>query len=120
VTLYEEVIEQAPDHFQAQFNLGRLYGAMGDTARQVEMWEAAIASNPDFARGYFYLAKLLMDQGGDLARAEALTRQGLAADPEHRSGPLGYFLLADILNRTGRPSEANQALAEAQRIQTEG
>jgi len=120
VTLYEEVIEQAPDHFQAQFNLGRLYGGMGDSGRQVEMWEAAIASNPEFARGYFYLAKLLMDQGDDLARAEDLTRQGLAADPEHRSGPLGYFLLADILNRTGRPREANQALAEAQQIQSDG
>ena len=120
VTHYEEVIDQAPDHFQAQFNLGRLYGGMGDSARQQEMWEAAIASNPDFARGYFFLAKLLMDQGGDLARAEELTRQGLEADPEHRAGPLGYFLLADILNRTGRPREANQALIEGQRIQSEG
>ncbi|MGB5159829.1 MAG: sulfatase-like hydrolase/transferase [Thermoanaerobaculia bacterium] len=120
VTHYEEVIDQAPDHFQAQFNLGRLYGAMGDSARQQEMWEAAIASNPDFARGYFFLAKLLMDQGGDLARAEELTRQGLETDPEHRAGPLGYFLLADILNRTGRPREANQALIEGQRIQSEG
>jgi tetratricopeptide (TPR) repeat protein len=120
VGLYEEVIEQAPDHFQAHFNLGRLYGAMGDTARQQAMWEAAIESNPDFARGHFYLAKLLMDQGGDLSRAEELTRQGLEADPEHRSGPLGYFLLADILNRTGRPREANEAVTEAQRIQSEG
>ena len=119
VQLYEEVIEQAPDHFQAQFNLGRLYGAMGDTARQQAMWEATIDSNPDFARGHFYLAKLLMDQGGDLSRAEEITRQGLAADTEHRSGPLGYFLLADILNRTGRPREANQALEEGQRIQSE-
>ncbi len=120
IALYEEVIEQAPDHFQAQFNLGRLYGGMGDSGRQEEMWEAAITSNPEFARGYFYLAKLLMDQGDELARAEDLTRQGLAADPEHRSGPLGYFLLADILNRTGRPSEAKQAVAEGQRIQTKG
>ena len=84
------------------------------------MWEAAIASNPDFARGYLYLAKLLMDQGGELAKAEELTRAGLAADPEHRSGPLGYFLLADLLNRTGRSREANEALAEGQRIQSEG
>ena len=118
--LYEEVIEEAPKHFQAQFNLGRLYGETGDIRRQEEMWEAAVASNPEFSRGHYYLAKLIMDQGGDLARAEELTRQGLEADPEHRSGPLGYFLLADILNRTGRPGEANQALAEGQRIQSEG
>ncbi len=120
VELYEKVVEQAPGHFQAQFNLGRLYGQMGDSARQQAMWEAAIASNPDFARGYYFLAKLLMDQGGDLTRAEELTRQGLASDPEHRAGPLGHFLLADILNRTGRSQEATQALEEGRRIQSEG
>jgi cytochrome c-type biogenesis protein CcmH/NrfG len=58
-----------------------------------------------------------MDQGVDLHRAEELTRQGLARDPEHRNGPLGYFLLADILNRRGRPDEAQQALAEARRLE---
>ena len=73
--------ELAPRHFQAQFNLGRLYGARGDVERQQAQWEAAVESNPDFARGYFFLAKLLMDRGGDLGRAEELTRSGLERDP---------------------------------------
>jgi len=120
VALYEQVVERAPKHFQAQFNLGRLYGARGDAARQQAMWEAALGSNPDFARGYFFLAKLLMDRGGDLARAERLAREGLERDPEHRAGPLGYYVLADILNRTGRGREAMQAAEAGRRIQAGG
>lgn len=81
------------------------------------MYEAAIESNPEFARGYFYLAKLLMDRGESLGRAEELTRKGLELDPDHESGPLGYYLLADILNRRGRPQEARRALLRARRIQ---
>ncbi|MCP4656238.1 MAG: sulfatase-like hydrolase/transferase [bacterium] len=119
VAHYEATIERAPRHFRAQFNLGRLYGALGRPDRQQELYEAAIESNPDFVRGYLYLGKLLMDRGGDLARAEELTRQGLAKDPEHETGPLGYFLLADLLNRSGRRAEAQQAVARARAIQEE-
>jgi arylsulfatase A-like enzyme/Tfp pilus assembly protein PilF len=119
IKLYEETLERAPKHFQAQFNLGRLYGSTGRPERQRELWEAAIVSNPDFARGYYYLAKLLMDRGEDLTRAESLVRQGLDKDPDHRAGPLGYFILADILNRTGRGREAAQAVDAGRRIERE-
>ncbi len=117
IRLYEEAIERAPLHYQAQFNLGRLMGRRGESDRQQELYEAAIASNPDFIRGYFLLAKLLMDRGDDLKRAEALTRDGLSRDPDARTGPLGYFLLADVLNRTRRPEEARQAVQKGREIQ---
>ena len=80
------------------FNLGKLKGRRGETAAARKMFEAAITANPDFVRGHYYLAKLIMDTGGDLAEAERITRQGVSRDPENRAGPLGYFLLADLLN----------------------
>ena len=100
------------------FNLGRLLGARGERERQIALWQQAIDVHPEFVRGRYYLAKLLMDTGGDLARAEALVRDGLAHDPEQISGPLGYFLLADILNRQGRTAEAEAALDTGRRIQS--
>lgn len=115
---YEATVARAPKHFQALFNLGRLVGARGQRARQRELWEAALAANPEFVRGYYYLAKLLMDEGGDLARAEALTRAGLARDADHVAGPLGYYLLADLLHRDGRPREARAAVESARRIES--
>ena len=116
ITMYERNIERAPKNYQAQFNLGRLYGSRGQPDQQQAMWEAAIASNPDFARGYYYLAKMLMDRG-DLARAEELARTGIARDTTHQGGPLGYFVLADLLNRQGRAADAQEALARGREIQ---
>ncbi len=114
---YELAVELAPRHYQAQFNLGRLLGARGEVDRQQQLWQAALDANPDFVRGYYYLAKLLMDRGADLARAERLAREGIARDREHVAGPLGYYLLADLLNRTGRPAEAAAAVRQARQIE---
>ena len=117
VSNYEKAIELAPKYYHAQFNLGRLLGHIGQTDRQMELWESSIESNPDFVQGHVFLAKLLMDSDGSLVRAEALARRGIELDPQGESGPLGYYVLADILNRTGRSNEAQGVVAEGQRIQ---
>jgi arylsulfatase A-like enzyme/Flp pilus assembly protein TadD len=114
---YERALELAPKFFKAQFNLGKLYAAMGDVEKARQQWEGSIESKPDFIQGRYYLAKLLMDTGGDLGRAEELARKGIELDPEHEEGPLGYYVLADVLNRTGRPAEAREAVAKGREIQ---
>jgi arylsulfatase A-like enzyme/Tfp pilus assembly protein PilF len=119
VSLYEKAIELEPRFFKAQFNLGRLYGTMGRIERQQELWEASIESNPEFVQGLFHLALLLLETNGDLARAEELARQGIELDPEHEEGPLGYYVLADLLNRQRRFAEAREAAAKGQEIQAE-
>lgn len=119
VANYERAIELAPLYHEAQFNLGRIVGQQGQVDRQQELWETAIESNPNFVQGYFYLSKLLMDRGEDLVRAEELVREGISRDPEHEGGPLGYYILSDILNRTGRAAEARDAVAVGQQIQSQ-
>ena len=116
IRLYEETIVGAPSHYQAHFNLGRLYGRSGDLDKQEASYEAALAANPEFVIGHYYLAKLLMDSG-DLTRAEGVVRAGLGKDPDGGSGPLGYFVLADILNRQGRSGEARQAAEQGRTFQ---
>jgi arylsulfatase A-like enzyme/Flp pilus assembly protein TadD len=117
VEQYERAITLEPRSFRAQFNLGRIYAASGDVERARRLWEACLVSNPDFVQGHYYLAKLLMDTGGDLTRAEKLAREGIALDAQHEEGPLGYYVLADLLNRTGRTAEAREALAKGRAIQ---
>ena len=119
IAQYERAIELAPKYHEALFNLGRLVGHLGQVDRQQELWEASIESNPRFVQGHYYLAKLLMDRGGDLDRAEELVRLGIENDPAHDEGPLGYYVLADILNRTGRAAEAREAVATGRRFQAE-
>ncbi len=117
---YEQAIRHAPYHFRAQFNLGHLYGRLGRPEDHLEMWRTAIRSNPEFVLGYYHLAKLHMDRGDDLGRAELLVREGLRRDPEGASGPFGYFVLADILNRQGRLGEAREAVENGRRLQARG
>ncbi len=117
IELYEAAIERGPRHYQALFNLGRLMGARGDIDRQQALYERAIEAEPTFVRGYYFLGKLLMDRDGDLARAEEIVRAGLERDEDHRAGPLGYYLLADILNRSGRTAEAQRAVDRGRQIE---
>ena len=120
VATYEDAIKHAPYHFRAQFNLGRLYGQLGRPEEHLETWRTAIRSNPSFVLGYYHLAKLHLDRGDDLDRAEALAREGLRLDPDGAFGPFGYFVLADILNRTGRVGEAREAVENGRRLQRRG
>ena len=109
---YEEAIERSPKHYQAQFNLARLKGRMGDAEGERELLEKAIESKSDFALGYFFLGKSLMDSN-ELDRAEEETRAGLDLTDKSE---LGWYVLADILNRRGRRTEANQALVKARAL----
>ncbi len=114
---YEKTIELAPNYYEALFNLGRLLGPQGHIDRQQTLWEEAIRCNPGFVQGHYHLAKLMMDRGQDLERAEELVRVGISKDPETNEGPLGYYLLADLLNRRGKHAEAKDALARGRQIQ---
>ncbi len=113
---YEEAIERSPRHYQAQFNLARLKGRMGDAEGERELLEKAIESKSDFALGYIFLGKSLMDSN-ELDKAEEETRAGLDLIDESE---LGWYVLADILNRRGRRAEANQALARARALAEAG
>jgi tetratricopeptide (TPR) repeat protein len=114
---YERALKIEPEFCRAQFNLGRLHASIGNLDRARRLWEASLESCPGFVQGHYYLAKLLMDTGGELARAEKLARAGIELDREHAAGPLGYYVLADLLNRTGRPAEARRAMAKGREIQ---
>ncbi len=114
---YKEALARMPWHYRTLFNLGRLLGREGELDEQQELWQAAVDANPEFVEGHYLLAKLLMDRGGDLKRAEELVRAGLKQDETHQAGALGYFVLADILSRLGRTGEAMEAVRSGREIQ---
>ena len=114
---YKEALARMPWHYRTLFNLGRLLGREGELDEQQELWQAAVDANPEFVEGHYLLAKLLMDRGGDLGRAEDLVRAGLKQDDTHRAGSLGYFVLADILSRLGRSGEAMEAVRSGRAVQ---
>ena len=84
----------------------------GDKAAQEAAYRKAIDANAEFAEGYFYLAKLLLDRGQRFDEAVTLARKGLEIGPRSEYAPLGHYVLADLYSRMGKPAEA---AAELQR-----
>jgi Tfp pilus assembly protein PilF len=77
---------------------------MGDEKSELE---ACVASKPEYGIAYLYLAKNIMDGGGDLLQAKQFVEKGLQNLTEKSQAPLGHYLLADIYNRLGDSHQAN-------------
>src|SRR5947208_13251016 len=74
----------------------------------------AVLSNPRFAEGHLFLAKLSLDLG-KLDEAIDSARRGLELQPAGEWAPLGHFVLADALAAQGR-REAAAREAEGRRL----
>jgi arylsulfatase A-like enzyme/Tfp pilus assembly protein PilF len=112
---YRQEIERHAGSYMAQFNLGKLYERLGDREGQLKAYEDAIASNPRFAEGNLFLAKLYLDRH-DFTRAESLARRGLEIAPDGEWAPLGHFVLSDADAALGRREEAAREAAEGRRL----
>ena len=109
---YLREIGRMPGHFKALFNLSRLYRALGEEDRELEYLRKAAAADPDFPLTYFYIARILLGRGRDLAEAVTLVRKGLDLKPGKDDLPLGYFLLADLYNRLGDAAKSAEYAAK--------
>ncbi|MCX6571286.1 MAG: sulfatase-like hydrolase/transferase [Candidatus Aminicenantes bacterium] len=99
--LYLQEIADSPKSFKALFNLSRVYRLMEREEDEYDALQKTIAANPEFPIAYFYLARIELRRGRDFEQAIALVKKGIELKPAPADLPLGYFLLADIYNRTG-------------------
>ncbi|GMV20389.1 MAG: hypothetical protein AMXMBFR57_03380 [Acidimicrobiia bacterium] len=97
--------------YKAAFNLGRLMARQQRPRDAADWYRKAIEINDTFAEGYFYLAKSILDDGGDLAEAMTLARTGLTQQPDAETSPLGHFVIGSALMRQGRTADAERELA---------
>jgi arylsulfatase A-like enzyme/tetratricopeptide (TPR) repeat protein len=107
---YRTEIDKHPTAYKALFNLGRLKARKGDTAAARDLYRKAVETNTEFAEGYFYLAKALLDEGASLGDAETYARKGLALDPDGETSPLGHFVLGGVMMKRGQAAEAEREL----------
>jgi len=116
IAAYEAELARHEKAHRAAFNLAKLLQKKGRLAEALAQYRKVVELQPDFGTGQLYLAKALLDSG-DLAGAAEWARKGLAANPEPRMAPLGHYVLADVLNRQGRETEARREVAAAERLQ---
>lgn len=92
----------APEHFDAQFTLGRALFGVGDTAGAAQAFRAALKLRPDDARALFFLASAL-ESGGDTDAALAAYRELARQQPQAAEGHLGLGVL--LIKRGGADAE---------------
>lgn len=111
---YEKELTDHPYSYKAAFNLGKLCEQLGDSVKQEQAYRRAIEANVSFAEGYFYLAKLYLDEGRNFDEAVSLARKGLEINPKSEYAPLGHYVIADIYSRTSRTGRRAEAEREAE------
>ena len=111
---YENVIRLAAEpsiRSTALANLGSIYRGLGEYQMARENYQAALQLNPDLPIALVGTG-LLAQKGWDYSRAAELFSHAMNVEPTG----VGYLLLANALERSGRATEARQALEKARRL----
>jgi choline-sulfatase len=96
---------------QIHLMLAKIYGL--DRNLDLALKHAELAAQRDPGEGYEVAAQLMMDRS-DAARAGALARQSLAADPQRL---MSHFILGVLAQKAGRYDEALGSFRKAEEIQ---
>jgi arylsulfatase A-like enzyme/Tfp pilus assembly protein PilF len=118
IDAYRKELELYPESYPARFNLSRIFRKLGDRSEEKKELELCIDQEPDYGVAYLYLAKNVMDGGGDLSKAKELTIKGLEKSKEKENLVFGNFLMTDLLNRMGQAREADIYLRRARELQS--
>ena len=113
---YKQELENIPHNFKACFNLSRVYRKMGDPLEEEKYLNKTMELNPIFAMSYFYLARIYLNRGERYDEAISLVEKGIALKPAKKDLPLGYFLLADLYNRLGKPAKSEEYARQGQAL----
>jgi choline-sulfatase len=100
-----EALKLKPDLAMANYDLGVLFEARGDTARAAEAYEAELQAHPKVYQAHFNLGKILSRVG----RAKDAARHFRAAVEANPSFGGGYLYLAKALLDTGDLADAEAA-----------
>ncbi|HEV8660764.1 MAG TPA: tetratricopeptide repeat protein, partial [Thermoanaerobaculia bacterium] len=111
---YQTEVTNHPKSIVARFNFGNLLLHLGDDAGAEEQMRILIKEDPQSARPYLMLARVLLGRPGRLQEVESLAHAGLARAKEPDLKALGYFLLADVYSREGRRSELQDAVRKGE------
>ena len=95
----------------ALVNLGSDYRHLKDYPRANEFYEAALQLNPEAARAFIGLG-VLAEKTGEFDKAVKNYSRAVELEPSD----LGYLLLSQALQRSGKAAASRSALESAQRI----
>ena len=98
----QQAVTTAPDHFDAQFTLGRAFYTVSDMPQAVKAFRTAVLLNPSDQRALFFLGTTL-ERAGDLEGALKTYRQLVEKQPQAAQGHMGLGIL--LVRRGGAQAE---------------
>jgi tetratricopeptide (TPR) repeat protein len=98
----QQAVKIAPDHFDAQFTLGRALYSVGDMTAAVKVFRIAVSLNSSDPRALFFLGTTL-ERAGDLESALKTYRELVAKQPNAAQGHLGVGSV--LIRRVGAQTE---------------
>lgn len=110
---YMQELSLFPQEFQARFNLGKVLLQLGDRSGYINSMRKVVEVAPQRAEGYLFLARGLFLESAPLDEIRDLVEKGLSFAQTSDLKALGYFLLADVYNRSHEPGKMNDALRKA-------
>lgn len=108
-TLLLKVLEEAPGHLDAMYNLGLVYGETGELDRAIETMNQCLDAEPGYVNAHVALGFTLYKQKNYAAAAEAFER-ALQLEPNH---VFALMNLGGVLAFQGRLEAAAQAMERA-------
>lgn len=108
-TLLLKVLEEAPGHLDAMYNLGLIYGETGELDRAIETMNQCLDAEPRYVNAHVALGFTLYKQKNYAAATEALER-ALQLEPNH---VFALMNLGGVLAFQGRLETAAQAMERA-------
>ena len=115
---YAQEVSVFPQEFQARFNFGKVLLKLGDRAGYMDSMHKVVEIAPQQAEGYLFLARGLFLEQAPLDEVRVMVEKGLALARTSELKAFGYFLLADIYNRSHEPDKMNEALKKASSYQS--
>jgi len=113
VRLFEHVVKASPGNALAHNNLGSAYQDEGRMKEAIAQYHESIRIQPNFLRAYVNLA-LAMDREGRSDIAIAFLQHVIVNWPQFGAG---RAMLADILRKQEKPSEAIRSYLESLQIE---
>ena len=113
---YLQELEIVPEDVAAHFNLAMVYRKTGREDDEHRQLQRVLEIDPDYPLGNLFMARLVLRRGGDLQRAIDMVEGAVAQQLEAPDMALGYFLLADLYNRTGEAGLAQQWARRGQQL----
>jgi arylsulfatase A-like enzyme len=109
-----EKFSDRPDYLM---RMGILYTVAGQPVQGLEAFQQMVRVGPTDPRGYYYLAKAMLDQKQDPAVAIQVAARGFQFNPDPQMQIFGHYVLAEAYRQAGKQAESEQETENAHKLE---